>query len=210
MEHLYHLDMSRFLAYMIHRKPSAYLEANLKNHLVKGLILCVCLLRCSLRVVLGINDDLNGVERPVSFDIPNANKEGQVVHSLAKWKRLALYRYGFRPGKGLFTDMNAIRRDELMDNTHSIYVDQWDWEKVITREERTVDYLKKTVNDIVTAIADTDEAVKTVFPCITTEINRNVSFVTSQELEDKYPSLSPREREDAYLKQSSAAYNADR
>ena len=154
----------------------------------------------------GINDDLNGVERPVSFDIPNANKEGQVVHSLAKWKRLALYRYGFRPGKGLFTDMNAIRRDELMDNTHSIYVDQWDWEKVITREERTVDYLKKTVNDIVTAIADTSEAVKTVFPCITTEINRNVSFVTSQELEDKYPSLSPREREDAYLKEHKTAF----
>lgn len=96
----------------------------------------------------GLNDDLNGVERPVSFDVPDIGRDAQVVHSLAKWKRLALHRYGFRPGKGLYTDMNAIRRDETLDNIHSIYVDQWDWEKVITPEERNVAYLKATVQSI--------------------------------------------------------------
>ena len=101
----------------------------------------------------GINDDLNGVERPVSFDILRSDKTAQVVHSLAKWKRLALKRYGFYPGRGLCTDMDAIRRDEeVLDNLHSVYVDQWDWEKVILPENRNVDYLKSTVMDIVTAI----------------------------------------------------------
>ena len=149
----------------------------------------------------GINDDLNGVERPVSFDIPNANKEGQVVHSLAKWKRMALYRYGFKPGSGLYTDMNAIRRDELMDNTHSVYVDQWDWEKVISLEDRTIDYLKSTVLDIVQAVVDTNEAVKAEFPVITTDISPDVTFITSQELEDMYPSLTPKERENAFVRE---------
>ena len=149
----------------------------------------------------GINDDLNGVERPVSFDIPNANKEGQVVHSLAKWKRMALYRYGFKPGSGLYTDMNAIRRDELMDNTHSVYVDQWDWEKVISLEDRTIDYLKSTVLDIVQAVVDTNEAIKAEFPVITTDISPDVTFITSQELEDMYPSLTPKERENAFVRE---------
>lgn len=93
----------------------------------------------------GLNDDLNGVERPVSFDIKETGTDAQVVHSLAKWKRMALYRYGFKPGEGLYTDMNAIRRDEEMDNLHSVYTDQWDWEKIITRETRTLEYLKNTV-----------------------------------------------------------------
>ena len=149
----------------------------------------------------GINDDLNGVERPVSFDIPNANKEGQVVHSLAKWKRMALYRYGFKPGSGLYTDMNAIRRDELMDNTHSVYVDQWDWEKVISLEDRTIDYLKSTVLDIVQAVVDTNEAIKAEFPVITTDISPDVTFITSQELEDMYPSLTPKERENTFVRE---------
>ena len=154
----------------------------------------------------GINDDLNGVERPVSFDIPDAGKEGQVVHSLAKWKRLALHRYGFKPGTGLFTDMNAIRRDEHMDNIHSIYVDQWDWEKVISRDDRNLDYLKSTVLDIVSAIADTCDTIKGVYPSITLEIDRNVSFVTSQELEDMYPDLSPKDRESNYVKEHHTSF----
>ena len=98
----------------------------------------------------GLNDDLNGVERPVDFDIPYAQQTAQVVHSLAKWKRMALHRYGFPVGQGLYTDMNAIRRDEELDNLHSVYVDQWDWEKVITAETRTIDYLQSTVRAIVT------------------------------------------------------------
>ena len=112
----------------------------------------------------GLNDDLNGVERPVSFDIPDGGKEGQVVHSLAKWKRMALHRYGFAPGAGLYTDMNAIRRDEHMDNLHSIYVDQWDWEKVITKEQRNLDYLKATVRDIVAAISESSTPTSPLSP----------------------------------------------
>ena len=112
----------------------------------------------------GLNDNLNGYERPVKFDIPDVGVDGVVVHSLAKWKRLALKQYGFHPGKGLYTDMNAIRRDEEVDNIHSIYVDQWDWEKVITREDRTVDYLKQTVRAIVQAVCETSEAVNVLSP----------------------------------------------
>ena len=112
----------------------------------------------------GLNDDLNGVERPVSFDIPFAGRDAQVVHSLAKWKRMALYRYQFSVGEGLYTDMNAIRRDEELDNLHSVYVDQWDWEKVIAPRDRTEDYLKETVRTIVAAMADTQSTLRSVYP----------------------------------------------
>lgn len=148
----------------------------------------------------GINDNLNGVERPVTFDIPAAKKKAQVVHSLAKWKRLALHKYNFFPGHGLYTDMNAIRRDEIPDNLHSVYVDQWDWEKVILPEERCEDYLKKTVIDIVAAIADTCDEIRKKYPALTTEIDRDVSFVTTQQLEDMYPDKTPKERENLYLR----------
>ncbi len=154
----------------------------------------------------GLNDDLNGVERPVSFDIPDGDKEGQVVHSLAKWKRMALHRYGFKPGEGIYTDMNAIRRDETMDNLHSIYVDQWDWEKVITKEDRNVEYLKATVRDIVAAIMETNDKLKAVFPKLNLELDPTVSFVTSQELEDTWPELTPKERENAYLREHRTAF----
>ena len=149
----------------------------------------------------GLNDNLSGSERPVTFDIPDVGVNAQVVHSLAKWKRLALKRYGFHPGKGLFTDMNAIRRDEEVDNIHSIYVDQWDWEKIITEEDRTVDYLKRTVRDIVGAICETAEALNVAFPSLKTKLKREVTFITSQELEDRYPDLSGKEREHAICKE---------
>ena len=150
----------------------------------------------------GLNDDLNGVERPVSFDIPAIPTlpAAQVVHSLAKWKRMALGRYGFAAGTGLYTDMNAIRRDEELDALHSVYVDQWDWEKVITRETRTIEYLQETVRQIVAAVCDTLDAVKKEYPALTMELSREVSFVTTQELEDRWPDLTPKEREDAWLK----------
>ena len=149
----------------------------------------------------GLNDNLSGSERPVTFDIPDVGVNAQVVHSLAKWKRLALKRYGFHPGKGLFTDMNAIRRDEEVDNIHSVYVDQWDWEKIITEEDRTVDYLKRTVRDIVGAICETAEALNVAFPSLKTKLKREVTFITSQELEDRYPDLSSKEREHAICKE---------
>ena len=154
----------------------------------------------------GLNDNLNGVERPVSFEVPASGITAEVVHSLAKWKRMALYRYGFRPGKGLYTDMNAIRKDESLDNLHSIYVDQWDWEKVITPEDRTREYLMDTVTAIVDCVCDTLDAVKTKYERISTELCRKVSFITTQELEDMYPGLTAKEREYAYVKEHKTAF----
>ena len=151
----------------------------------------------------GLNDDLNGVERPVSFEINGVQDTAQVVHSLAKWKRLALKRYQFQRGEGLYTDMNAIRRDEELDNLHSAYVDQWDWEKVIAKEERNVGYLQETVRSIVQALADTQYFLRSVFPqlCALPKLTTEVTFVTTQELEDLYPTLTPKERENAFVKE---------
>ncbi|MGI5936234.1 MAG: aspartate--ammonia ligase [Oscillospiraceae bacterium] len=157
----------------------------------------------------GINDNLTGRERPVSFDIPIAGTSAQVVQSLAKWKRVALYRYNFYPGKGIYTDMNAIRRDEdELDNLHSIYVDQWDWEKVIEEQQRNVDFLKSTVMDIVGAICDTQDTIHALYPQLADygKLCRKVSFITAQELEDMYPHLSSKERENAYLKEHKTAF----
>ena len=149
----------------------------------------------------GLNDNLNGVERPVAFDIPAlGGEEAQVVHSLAKWKRFALKRYDFRVGNGLYTDMNAIRRDEELDNYHSIYVDQWDSEKVITKENRNLDFLKLIVKAIVGAICNTADRVKVHYPQIDIDLSREISFVTTQELEDLYPDLDSHGRENAYVK----------
>ena len=143
----------------------------------------------------GLNDNLNGVERPVNFDIPYIGTEAEIVHSLAKWKRLALYRYDFNIGKGIVTDMNAIRRDEELDNLHSIYVDQWDWEKVINLEERNEEYLVDVVRRIVTAICGTLDELKWAYPQLETELCREVTFITTQELEDRWPDKTPKERE---------------
>ncbi len=157
----------------------------------------------------GLNDNLNGVERPVGFDILRSDKHAEVVQSLAKWKRLALKRYGFYPGKGLYTDMNAIRRDEdELDNLHSVYIDQWDWEKVILPENRNLDYLKSTVMDIVEAICDTQDTMQAIYPQLQSlgKLERRVSFVTSQQLEDAYPELTPKQRENAYLKEHKTAF----
>ena len=154
----------------------------------------------------GINDNLNGYERPVAFDIPAVGADAQVVHSLAKWKRLALKRYHFTTGNGLYTDMNAIRRDEELDNIHSVYVDQWDWEKIITRENRNLEFLKLIVRAIVGAICDTNDRLHVRYPQLRVDLSRDVSFITTQELEDMYPDLekgSP--RENAYVKEHRTA-----
>ncbi len=148
----------------------------------------------------GLNDNLNGTERPVSFDVPAVGECAEVVHSLAKWKRMALKEYNFFVGNGLYTDMNAIRRDEELDNIHSIYVDQWDWEKVITREDRTLSYLIETAEAIVNVICDTNEALSREFPEHKTKICRKLFSITSEELLEMYPDLTAKEREDAITK----------
>lgn len=153
-----------------------------------------------VRADSGINDDLNGVERKVHFDLKEFKCEVEVVQSLAKWKRSALHRYEYKPGEGIYTDMTAIRRDDNVDNLHSIYVDQWDWEKVIDASQRNTDYLKSTVKTIVKAMHDTQEKIKEKFPHIKNTMEENVYFITSQELEDMYPHLTPKERENEIAK----------
>ncbi len=147
----------------------------------------------------GLNDDLSGCERPVTFEIPAMGKQAQIVHSLAKWKRLALKRYGFTVGNGIYADMNAVRADETPDNLHSVYVDQWDWEKVITGQDRNLDYLRETVKEIVQVICDTYRRLQVRYPQLQGSLNPDVSFITAQELEDQYPGLDAREREKAYV-----------
>ena len=154
----------------------------------------------------GLNDNLNGVERPVDFDIKQTGVIAEVVHSLAKWNRFALYEYGFEPGKGLYTDMNAIRRDEICDELHSIYVDQWDWEKVITRQQRNADYLRATVKSIYDALKECSELLSEYYGERGCELPSEVTFVTTQELEDRYPDLAPSERETAFVKECGAMF----
>jgi len=155
----------------------------------------------------GMNDDLNGVERPVAFDVKSIDGNiVEVVHSLAKWKRAALKRYRFELGEGLYTDMNAIRRDEDTDNLHSIYVDQWDWEKIISRDERNIETLKGTVKNIFTAFKNTEDFVCSLYPMLDRYLPDEIHFITTQELEDMYPELSPKEREDAIAMEKKAVF----
>lgn len=155
----------------------------------------------------GLNDDLNGVERPVSFEMKDA--EGQtieIIHSLAKWKRLVLKRYGISLHEGIYTDMNAIRRDETLDNTHSIYVDQWDLEKVIAPTDRTLAYLQQTVNQLYNAFLETEDALVAHYPKCKAFLPKEVTFISSQELEDRYPTLSPQKREEVFAKEKGAIF----
>lgn len=156
----------------------------------------------------GLNDDLNGVERKVCFDTPEISSEIQVVQSLAKWKRMALYKYGFMPGKGLYTDMNAIRRDETLDNLHSIYVDQWDWEKVINVEDRNIEFLQNVVKSIVSAVCATELSVHAMFPRLggLPMHSHEVTFITTEELLKLYPGLTPKERENAFVKEHGTTF----
>ncbi len=155
----------------------------------------------------GLNDNLNGVEHPVSFaGIGTQNRTCEVVQSLAKWKRLALKRYKFGVGEGLYTDMNAIRCDETLDNIHSIYVDQWDWEKVILREERTPAYLKSTVNRIYEAFLETEKFVVGKFNQFEAKLPKEITFIMSQELADLYPNLTSKDREAAYVREKGAIF----
>ena len=156
----------------------------------------------------GINDNLNGVERPVEFDIKETGKNVQIVQSLAKWKRLALKRYGFTPDERLYTDINAIRRDESLDSLHSIYVDQWDWERIITQEERNVEFLKGIVKKILNALKSTEKIFHDSFPekKLPNTVPDDIFFITTQELEDKYPNETPKKREELICKEHPAVF----
>ncbi len=154
----------------------------------------------------GLNDDLNGVERPVSFDILETGEVVEIVHSLAKWKRMALGRYGFKLHTGLYTDMNAIRRDETVDNIHSLYVDQWDWEKVISREDRNEEYLRDTVRRIYAAVLSSADYVERKYPQLDNYLPRDITFLSTYELEEKYPELTPKQRENAAAKEYGAIF----
>ncbi|MBQ7009956.1 MAG: aspartate--ammonia ligase [Ruminococcus sp.] len=154
----------------------------------------------------GINDDLNGVERKVEFSLKEMDFEAEAVQSLAKWKRMALYRYGYNEGEGIYTDMNAIRRDDDADNIHSVFVDQWDWEKVISRDKRTIDFLKENVCAIVKAVAFTKRKVNLRYPQLKGTVCDTPFFITSQELEDMYPDKTPKERENLITKEHGTVF----
>lgn len=155
----------------------------------------------------GLNDNLNGVERTVSFTVKDMSERTvEVVQSLAKWKRMALGKYNIKPGYGIYTDMNAIRRDEELDNIHSVYVDQWDWEKAINKSDRTEEYLKETVITIYNAIKNLNDYVNRLYRNLRTELPNEIFFITAQELEDRYPDLTPKEREAAIAKEKRAVF----
>lgn len=184
---------------------------DIKDFFEKGLAKALNLSRVSaplfVRPETGLNDDLNGVERPVSFEVLCiGNNRVEVVHSLAKWKRMALRRYKFNTNEGLYTDMNAIRRDEDTDNLHSIYVDQWDWEKILLKEERHTDTLKNIVKSIYSVFKDTEAHIYSKYQSIKPFLPEEITFITTQELEDRYPHLTPKEREDAIAKEHKAVF----
>lgn len=154
----------------------------------------------------GINDDLNGTEKPVSFTITDMNTEAEIVHSLAKWKRMTLADYAIAEGYGIYTDMNAIRADEELDNLHSLYVDQWDWEMVISKEERTIAFLKDVVRRIYAAMLRTEYLVHESFPKLKPELPREITFICAEELLQRYPTLNDKEREDAITKEYGAVF----
>ena len=155
----------------------------------------------------GLNDNLNGVERPVEFDIKEQDgKTAEIVQSLAKWKRYALKKYGFHPGEGLYTDMNAIRRDEVADNIHSIFVDQWDWEKIILKEQRNIDTLKEVVRKVYKAIKKTEKYMSIRYDYIEEILPKDIFFITSEELAEMYPGYTPKEREDKIAKLKGAVF----
>ena len=183
----------------------------IKDHFERALAKSLHLTRVSAPLFVkpesGLNDNLNGVERPVAFGIKEQNDTPvEIVHSLAKWKRYALKRYGFHSGEGLYTDMNAIRRDEDTDNIHSIYVDQWDWEKVISKEERNMETLQYTVRKVYAALRETEEYISRRYNYIDPILPEEITFITSQELENLYPSSTPKEREYKIVKEKGAVF----
>lgn len=184
-----------------------FIKDHFENILAKEMNLMRVSAPLFVRPESGLNDNLNGVERPVSFDVPDAGGKGvEIVQSLAKWKRMALKRYDFKRGEGLYTDMNAIRRDEILDNLHSVYVDQWDWEKILDRGERTEEKLKSIVQQLYLVFKRTEAEVCKAYPSLKRYLPDEITFITTQELEDRYPQLDPKGREDAICKEKKAVF----
>jgi aspartate--ammonia ligase len=184
-----------------------FIKDHFENILAKEMNLTRVSAPLFVRPETGLNDNLNGVERPVSFDIPDAGGKGvEIVQSLAKWKRMALKRYVFKHGEGLYTDMNAIRRDEVLDNLHSVYVDQWDWEKILDKSERNEDKLKGIVRQLYSVFKRTEDEVCKAYPSLKRYLPDEITFITTQELEDLYPELDPRAREDMITKEKKAVF----
>lgn len=178
-----------------------------ENELAKELNLARVSAPLFVRPETGLNDNLNGVERPVSFDVKGiGGNTVEIVHSLAKWKRMALKTYSFEVGEGLYTDMNAIRRDEELDNLHSVYVDQWDWELIIAKSERNIEKLKDIVRKIYNVFKRTEDYISKLFPRVGKILPEEISFITTQELEDMYPELSPKERENMIAREMKAVF----
>ncbi|QNU68011.1 aspartate--ammonia ligase [Ruminiclostridium herbifermentans] len=178
-----------------------------ENELAKELNLTRVSAPLFVKPETGLNDNLNGVERPVSFDVKGVGGDTvEIVHSLAKWKRMALKRYGFESGEGLYTDMNAIRRDEDLDNLHSVYVDQWDWERIIQKSERTEETLKNIVKKIYSVFKRTEDYLASLYPELERILPEDIFFITTQELEDMYPTLTPKERENALAREKKAIF----
>ncbi len=177
-----------------------------ESELAKNLSLTRVSAPLTVKSSTGLNDDLNGVERCVKFDIKDTNDNVEIVQSLAKWKRMALKQYRFDTYTGLYTDMNAIRRDEDLDNIHSIYVDQWDWEKIITKEDRNIETLKKIVKLIYKTFKDTEKKLEEIYPFLKNILPEEIYFITTEELLQKYPDLSPKEREHAIAKEKKAVF----
>ncbi|NBG88040.1 aspartate--ammonia ligase [Isachenkonia alkalipeptolytica] len=192
-------------------RETAVAIKKVKDHFERRLAMALNLTRVSAPLFVspetGLNDNLNGIERPVAFDVKDlGHAPVEIVHSLAKWKRMALYRYGFHPGEGIYTDMNAIRRDEVLDNTHSVYVDQWDWERIVTKEERSKETLREMVEKLYRVFKDTEKLVTGTYPELRPTLPDEITFITAQELEDRFPKLSPKEREDAITKEKGAVF----
>ena len=199
----YHYDLSLYDTQIAIKTVKDFFQQTLSERLY--------LLRVSAPLFVtpesGLNDNLNGVERPVTFGVKEQNdRPVEIVHSLAKWKRYALKQYGFHIGEGLYTDMNAIRRDETTDNIHSIYVDQWDWEKIILKKDRNITFLKDTVREIYKVLKKTEKYMAIRYDYIEEILPKEIFFITTQELLDLYPNLSPKEREDRIAREKGAVF----
>ena len=207
----YSVCFPQFYRSLLGVKDTQIAIKQLKDYFEQALAQELGLVRVSaplfVRPESGLNDNLTGTERPVSFDVKGlSGGTCEIVHSLAKWKRMALESYGFRPGEGLYTDMNAIRRDEELDNLHSIYVDQWDWEKVIRQKERTVATLQETVGAIYKVLQKTEAYIRRFFPVLPVQLPAELKFITAQELEDRYSQATPKEREELIAREWGAVF----
>lgn len=206
MKNIYEIDYTSKLDLMETQIAIKFVKDTFQKELIKQLNLLRVTAPLFVQSRTGLNDNLSGIERPVSFTLPINNEQIEIIHSLAKWKRMALGKYGFKVDTGLYTDMNAIRKDERLDFIHSLYVDQWDWERVISKEERNFDFLKKIVNKIYSAVLNLEKKVSKKYPFLKIELPKNITFISTTELEEKYPDLSRKERENAICREKKAVF----